>query len=165
MKTYLNSRQKEDFVRLAGAAVAAATIREEWGEHDSITAEEKKYLKMAASFTEKALTMIVKRLAPEEGVNLLRRSHGIKLVCMPKETEREFRARVQRETEESGIFVTQTALDAIIEMALCKGCSPCLAEEQETCPLRAAMLELDVPVYDSCPPEGVCPWEIRKEDI
>lgn len=160
MKTYLNSRQKDDFIRLAAMQTAAEDIKTEWQEHDFLTKDEHKNLKTVITLTQKFLTSVVSRLAPEEGMHLLRRAKGTKVVCMPTESESAFRKRMEQELNNEYIYIHREALDTIIEMVLCKGCKPCQAEDKLKCPLRAAMIELDVPKYDSQPAENSCPWEI-----
>lgn len=161
MKTYLNSNQRKQFCQLAAMQGAVEEIISEWGAHDGLTFEERKYLRSAATMVKKSLRLIASRLAAEEGKRLLRTADATQCVCIPKESAEQFRRRIENEMRTDGVWVNQDAFDAIVEMALCRGCSPCLMQSnKEACPLWAAMMELDVPVYDSKPGEGGCPWEI-----
>lgn len=160
MKKYLNSAQKNDFVRLAALEAAADDICLEWAEHDFLTTNERKWLRTVVSITKKVLVSIVGRLAPEEGLHILRRAKGSQVICVPRESESAFRKRMEQELDNEFVYIHRDALDTIIEMVLCKGCEPCQAEDKENCPLRAVMVELDVPKYNSQPEENGCPWEI-----
>lgn len=161
MKTYLNSKQRQQFCQMAATQVSIEEIVNEWSRHDNMTSEERKYLRTAITCTNREMEKIVKRLSPEEGRRILRSAGNTCCVCIPRETSAQFKKRLEKEAQTEGIWVSRNALDAIIEMALCRGCSPCqMQDNKEECPLRNAMMELDVPVYDSSPAEGVCPWEI-----
>ena len=161
MKTYLNRAEKEDYITLAAAQVAAEKIITRWGERDNLTAEERGRLKSAATHIGKSLALIAKRLAPDQGASLVRTAASTKVICVPDEKQSTFNKRIAEEESTEQVIVRKETLDALAEMAIDRCCCPCIhADEKETCPCRLAFLELDIPVYDENPNEGRCPWEV-----
>ena len=165
MKTYLNRQEKEDYVMLAATQVAADTIRVRWGERGNLTDEETAGLQQAADAIRDVMSSIVKRLAPDQGRALVRAAKSTHCVCVPDERQSTFNRRIAQEENSAQVLVRKVALDDLAEMAIARFCAPCLhADDKEHCHCRAAFLELDVPMFDENPAEGVCPWEIVTEE-
>lgn len=165
MKAYLNRQERVQMAKLICVNQAAGDIIREWTEHDNLTKDEGKYLRMGCTFIEKAAAAIIKRLGAEEAHNLIRSARELKIEVQPRETKEAYRRRLKKEAADDGIWVTVPALDNLAEMAM-YACSPCrwhTAEGKAACTGRAAYLALGIPVFDNNPPDGVCPWEVRLE--
>ena len=164
MKKYLNAKEREQMVKLICVCQAAQDIIADWTSHDNLVVEERKYLRMGCAFINKAAEMIVRRLGALEGKKLIRTAHEVQITVIPRETQAAFRRRVEREAAEDGIWVSVNAIDDLAEMAM-YACSPCrwqTPEEKAKCVGRSAYMALETPVFDSNPPDGVCPWEVRR---
>lgn len=163
MKTYLNRQEKEDYVMLAATQVAADGIIQRWGDHDNLTTQERARLRTAVTHIKQTMSAIANRLAPDQRMALVRAAKGTHCICVPNERQTTFNRRMEQEESTEKVLVLKDTLDALAEMAIDKCCCPCLhAEDKENCPCRLAFLELDIPVYDENPNEGVCPWEVRE---
>lgn len=163
VKQYLNRAEREGMLKLACATKMAGQIVTDWAAHNNLTSDEGKWLKLGRTYINKAQEAIIKRLGAEEASKLLRLAAEMEYVLRTKETDAEYQRRVEKEYSNQGVFVTGGALDSLAEMAL-TACSQCKysAEEKANCPGRKAFIELDIPVFDSSPPEGVCPYEITE---
>ena len=148
---------------LAATQVAADSIIQCWSEHDNLTAQERGRLRTAVTHIRRAMESIIKRLAPDQGASLLRAAKSTHVICVPDERQTTFNKRMEQEENTEKVLVLKDTLDALAEMAIDKCCCPCLhAEDKENCPCRLAFLELDIPVYDEDPEEGICPWEVTE---
>ena len=163
VKQYLNRAEREGMLKLACATKMAGQIVTDWAAHNNLTSDEGKWLKLGRTYINKAQEAIIKRLGAEEASKILREAAEMEFIFRTKETEDMYQRRIKKEYENQGTFVPSGALDSLAEMALttCSQCK-CSAEEKANCPGRNAFIELDIPVFDSSPPEGVCPYEITE---
>ena len=158
MSQYLNKQQRNDYIFLAACLQHCEDIIAAWSEHNALTAIELKELKTARTNLRKALEQISDRMAPDFSRRLLRDSKAVQIFCGPTHEVRE-----EHEACTSAQTTCQVQEDSLYDLAehALIGCMDqhCPHQGQpETCAKQALLLDLTVPVFDTAPLPGVCPY-------
>lgn len=161
IKTYLNSREKDHVVAIGTLAQYIKDVVDEW--QNNLTANERKWLKMATSFALKAIQSIANRLSAEQAKQVSNHINKTKCICLPSESADQTLKRAREELAHEPVAVDSEYFNDILYQCLlaCENCRHKTKAEQDACKARHAMMAMDIPVYDST--ATGCPYEQTKE--
>ena len=131
----------------------------------SLDSKVKGRFRSAKTHIEKGVEQIVNSLDARELIKLQKDVDGSRCSVLPIESLETIQKRFERESDTENCLVNRQALERLAEMSL-QGCNPCRCKndaEREHCIGRAAMLALDIPVFDSNA-KG-CPYRIDTDMV
>lgn len=147
-------------VAIGTLAQFAQDTVEEW--QNNLTSNERKWLRMAASFALKAIESIANRISKEQARQLANHINKTRCICLPKESAEHTLARAKTEVAHEPVVVDSEFFNDILYQCLlaCENCRYKTKAEQDKCKARHAMVAMDIPVYDS--KATGCPYEQTK---
>ncbi len=155
MKSYLNRTEKDQALTLALFVEFLNDLANEWSKHNR-SKDTVKSLRMARSFILRASGALVDGLDQLEANRLMSQSHKMEfLVCYKDEAVKKRKEIFELEGVQA---VATDDLWEICEQALeiCKSCR----KNPEDCRLKEMFVGFGVPVFDTNPREGGCPYRV-----
>lgn len=164
MKTYWNRKETESVLGAFAAMECLREFKEGWGERGELTEEEAEKFGEAWERVNEGLTLMCERVDRGTQEKVLRSSSQYRVMLAPVEG-RSFAVEAEKELGGECAYVTVEALSKLAELALEACCGPCICKgNQGACRARGAFLELEVPPFNENAADGVCPYEIPKEE-
>jgi hypothetical protein len=155
-KHYLNREEKNQALTLAAFIGYLDEKAEEWAKAGR-DKNAVKYLRMAKSFTGKALDFLFEGLDQSERSKLILELKKMDVVVKYKdEAIREYKRMMELDS------VTPVKTDDLME--ICSQalgvCYSCTNTDPPSCKLRGLYVTYDIPVYDADPLPGRCPYHV-----
>jgi len=154
-KQYLNREEKNQALTIAAFIGYLDEKAEEWSkakrDKNSV-----KYLRMAKSFTGKALDYLFEGLDQEEKNRLVIELRKMDVAVKYKdEAQREYKRMLELDS------VTPVKTDDLLEicsqaLGVCYSCK----KDPTDCKLRVLFINYDIPVFDEAPEQGHCPYKV-----
>lgn len=155
MKRYLNREEKTQALTLASFIAYTTETADEWAKVGK-SKDAVKSLRMAKSFTTRALDIMFEGLDDVERVNIIKQVSKMEVVVKYRaEAIREYKQMMKLE---SVTPVETTDLLDICEKAveMCKNCS----ENPNDCKWRRLFIKYDIPMFTDSPEPEKCPYDI-----
>lgn len=157
VRRYLNKQERQDMVVLAGFLAFLENRIETWAKLGR-SKEKVKYSRMAFSFGNKVLKLVLNTLDPQEQDKVIADTKNYSVAAYAKtEAVREYERLKQ--LEENMVIPQEDWYDlADHALVTCRKCT-LVGEAVEKCNMRRIFIKHDVPPFDQYAPVGTCPFK------